>query len=43
MAEMDLGYFGDERLKKMALGFCNAFPIGRRFICASSGTIGPKR
>lgn len=43
MAEMDIGYFGDERLKKMAHGCCSAFAIGRRFASASLGMIGPRR
>ena len=43
MAEMDIGYVGDKRLKKQAPGFCNAFPIGKRSVCASSETIEPKR
>jgi hypothetical protein len=43
MAEMDIGYFGDERLKKMARGCLPASVSGRRFVCASWGTIAPKR
>jgi hypothetical protein len=43
MAEMDIGYFGDARLKKMALGCLLVFASGRRFACASWGTIEPKR
>ena len=43
MAEMDIGYFGDERLKKMALCCWHAFASGRRFACAGSETTVPKR
>lgn len=43
MAEMDIGYFGDERLKKMAHGLLNACPIGRRFACASLGIRGLRK
>jgi hypothetical protein len=43
MAEMDLGHFGDERLKKMAPGCCDVLRIDRRFVCASLETIVPKR
>ena len=43
MAEMDLGYFGDERLKKMALSCWNVFASGRRSVCAGSETSAPKR
>jgi hypothetical protein len=43
MAELDIGYFGDERLKKLALGLFNACPIGRRSAFATWGTIGPRR
>jgi hypothetical protein len=43
MAEMDLGYFGDERLKKMARGCCGVLRIDRRSVCESSETIGPKK
>jgi hypothetical protein len=43
MAEMNIGFFGDERLKKMARSCCNVFAIGRRFVCASLETIEPKR
>lgn len=43
MAQMDLGYFGDERLKKMALSCWNVFASGRRFVCASLVTTAPRR
>ena len=43
MAEMDLGYFCDERLKKTALSCFIAFASGRRFVCAGSQMIAPKR
>jgi hypothetical protein len=40
---MDIGYFGDERLKKMARGCCDAFAIGRRFACANWATTGLRK
>ncbi len=43
MAEMDIGYFGDGRLKKMAPGCWHVFASGRRFVFASSETTGPRR
>jgi hypothetical protein len=43
MAEMDIGYFGDERLKKTARVCLRVSANGRQFACASWETIGPKR
>ncbi len=43
MAEIDIGYFGDERLKKMAPDCLPAYASGKRFVCASWGTTEPKR
>jgi len=43
MAGMDIGYFGDGRLKKMALSCWHVCASGRRFVCARSATIEPKR
>ncbi len=42
MAEMNIGFFGDERLKKTVRGCCGVSAIGRQSICASLGTIEPK-
>ena len=43
MAEMDIGYFGDRRLKKMARGCWVVCVSARRFVCAGLGTTEPKR
>ncbi len=43
MAEIDVGYFGDARLKKMARDCLHASASGRQFVYASSEMIEPKR
>jgi hypothetical protein len=40
---MDIGYFGDARLKKTVRGCLLVSASGRRFVCASWATIGRKR
>ena len=42
MVETDIGYFGDERLKKMVLCCWHEFASDRRFVCAGSETTVPK-
>jgi hypothetical protein len=40
---MDIGYFGDARLKKMVRGCLLVSASGRRFVCASWAMTAQKR